>query len=589
MTEGPFFPDDRRFPEALDRARAALSARLREAGDDREPTPAEEAVLAAAALLADDVHARVNQLEERLRAPLLALLGLRPAAARAARTHVRLWFEPPPRSPVDIPAGTLITTAGGGPVFSTVAPAAASPATLRDTRLAEDVLLIGLGEPAGATVLRLDGDHLDATGEWDCWAGTRWLACRVRDRQPGAVLIEVPPRHATGEAGAAWLRARRDRNRPVAPRVSAAVTVAVTVPVVNARRIEDEPLGVGDGTPGLSFPLRERPVLVDGAAPVVEVGDGSVWTSWPVVPDFSGGTAQSRRVVVDHAAGQVRFPPAIRRPDGSIEAHGAVPGAGQVIRIRGYWTGGGSGGNVAQGELTVLRTPLPEYPGRVRAENPYPAQGGCDTETAGQLWARAPFALRAGDRAVTAADHEVLARQAHAGIARVRCVDTAEAVRVLIVPRSSGGPDARPQLDDLRPPAAMLAAVRDHLEPRRLLGVRLSVEPPSYQGISVTAQIVTDGDEERVRAAVTAAVDRLLDPVSGGADGQGWEFGRPVTASGVRKLLFGIDGVLDVEHVALSPVDPVTGARSPAQQTIALIPAALPLPGGHDIEVLRRD
>jgi hypothetical protein len=589
MAERPFFPDDRRFPEALDQARAAVLARLRAAGENRGVSAAEDAVLVAAALLADDVHARVNRLEERLRPPLLAALGLRPAAARAARTHVRLWFEPPPDAALDVPAGTLIGVDGGGPVFSTVAAAAVRPTALSDVRFSEGFISVGLTERAGRTVVRLDGDDLDLTGDWDCWSGTRWLACRVREHRPASVLIEVPPQHEAGAAGAAWLRARPVPSRPAIPQVTAATTVAVTVPVVHARRAADEPLGIADGTPGSSFRLREQPVPVDAADPVVEVGDGHTWTAWQIVADFAGGTAESRHVMIDYAAGEVTFPPAVREPDGTVRCYGAVPAAGDLIRIRGYWVGGGAAGNVPAGALRSVRSPLPGYPGRVRAENPYPARGGCDAETPQQLWTRAPYALRAGGRAVTAADHEELARRAHAGIARVRCVDTAEGVRLLIVPQPATAGDARPGLDDLRPAPALLAAVRDYLEPRRLLGVRLSVEPPSYQGISIAARIVTEGDPGRVHAVAVAAVNRLLHPVTGGDDGRGWEFGSPVTVPLMRKLLFGVEGVLDVENVALSPVDPATGARSPAQQTIALIATALPLAGDHDIEIVRMD
>jgi predicted phage baseplate assembly protein len=404
------------------------------------------------------------------------------------------------------------------------------------------------------------------------------------------VLLEVPPRHefgdvgAAGGAGAAWLRCRSEGQR--APRnISAATTVAATAPVVHARPVADEPLGVSDGSAGQRFRLRELPVIVDGLDPVVEVGIRDAWTAWTPVADFAKGTPTSRHVVIDWAAGEIRFPPAVREPDGPVRRYGAVPPAGALVRVRGYWVGGGVSGNVAQGALRILRSPVPGV--RARVENPYPARGGCDAETEQELWHRAPFALRSGGRAVTAADHEELAHQAHPGVARAHCVDTPGGVRLLIVPQPKPGHELHPSLDDLRPPTAMLTAVRDHLEPRRLLGVRLSVEPPSYQGISVAARIVTGGDVRTVRSAAIDAVSRLLHPVIGGDGGDGWEFGEPVTVPAIRKLLFGIAGVLDVDDVALHPVDLATGARSPAQQTIPLIETALPVPSEHEIEVVR--
>ena len=78
-----------------------------------------------------------------------------------------------------------------------------------------------------------------------------------------------------------------------------------------------------------------------------------------------------------------------------------------------------AGGNVRAGALCVLRTPIPY----VRSvANRRPAGGGRDGETVDEAKVRAGRALRTCDRAVTAADYEVIAGDAAGAAVRVHCV-----------------------------------------------------------------------------------------------------------------------------------------------------------------------
>ncbi|MEV4638075.1 putative baseplate assembly protein [Actinoplanes sp. NPDC049548] len=577
----PLF-DDRRFPDLLDQARAEFRRRLADAGAHRPISTDEEALLASAALLVDHLHDRLGALSGRLHAPLLELLGLRPRGPRAAVTHVRVTFEDPLTGEVEIPAGAEITSGSGAP-FTVVHHVRVIPPRLAHTFADPTGLRIGFAEPVGGTTIELTG--VDATGG-EFWDGREWRPCRRRQSPGDALWLEVPPGHVPHElmgAEAAWLRlpdARLTEN----PHVR---TVEAVVLAVHARRVADEPLGVSDGTAGQRFRLRESPAVVPGRSPVVETSTDDGWLAWQPVESFARSRPGDLHVRYDVAAGEIVFPPAVPGPDGSSRATGPVPPPGALVRVRDYWTGGGSAGNVPAGALHELGIPLPG----VRVENPYPARGGSDAESEADLWQHAPRLLAAGDRAVTEADHEELAMRADASLARVRCVadQASGAVQLLLVASPPAAHASRPSLEDLRPSGATFEAVRTYLDERRLLASRLHVMPPSYQGIEVEAEVAVaeNADERAVRAAVTAALYAFLHPLTGGDDGRGWPFGEAVHESTIKKLLYSSDGVREVVRLALSPVDPATGAHSPAQPVISLIPTALPLSIGHRVRIVQ--
>jgi hypothetical protein len=588
MTDRPPMFDDRRFPDLVQQARAALRRRLAESGAERPITSDEDALLTATALLVDHLHDRLAHLGERLRGPLLEVLGVAPRPSRAARAIVRFEFAGPLARPLDIPAGTAIgAVPSTATPFTTVRAVRVTPARVIQLAAEDGLLLVGLSEPAGGTLVELAGDGLDG-GAWDCWDGQKWRSCRSYPAPASTVRLDVPSQHEIRTlAGheAAWLR--RQTPGPLPARAEAR-TLAVIVPAVHARLVEDEPLGISDGGAGQRFRLAHQPTTIDGAPPVVETSTGDGWQEWAAVESFAAGGPGDRQVVFDAVGGEVRFPPAIVEPDGTRHESGPVPEAGALVRIRGYWVGGGAAGNVAPGALRVLLSPLPGV--QVRVENQYAARGGCDATTEADLWRQVPGLLSAGDRAVTPADHEELARRAEPSLARVHCVadEAAQVVRVLLVPALPPGRESRPSWTDLRPPSAMLAAVRDHLEPRRLLGARLHVEPPSYQGVCVSARIVADpgADRRALRAAVTEALYAFLHPVTGGDGGAGWAFGQAVQESAVKKLLYGVPGVQDFAEILLHPVDARTGAQSAAQPSIALIATALPISVAHRVEIV---
>ena len=78
-----------------------------------------------------------------------------------------------------------------------------------------------------------------------------------------------------------------------------------------------------------------------------------------------------------------------------------------------------------------------------------------------------------------------------------------------------------------------------------------------------------------------AALDRLFDPLTGGADGTGWPLGRDVYRTEVLQIIAKTPGVDHVVSMDLLPED-----CPPQCGNICLKPTWLVLPGQHQIEVV---
>jgi predicted phage baseplate assembly protein len=270
-------------------------------------------------------------------------------------------------------------------------------------------------------------------------------------------------------------------------------------------------------------------------------------------------------VRLEPATGEVSFGPAVRQPDGSVRQYGAVPAKGSAVRVRRYRTGGGQHGNVATGELRVLRSSLPFI---ATVANRRPARGGVDGETVDNAKLRGPMTLRTRSRAVVPADYEQLARHAAPQTARVCCVpaaadDPTALIRLLVVPDVPADGQGRIRFEDLVPAPDTLRDISGYLDQRRPIGARVLVQPPLYQGVTVVAsvQVGRGAPADRVRADALAALYRYFNPLTGGPDGCGWPFGRPVQAGEAFAVLQRVPGVELVEDVRLYPADPLTGER----------------------------
>jgi predicted phage baseplate assembly protein len=259
------------------------------------------------------------------------------------------------------------------------------------------------------------------------------------------------------------------------------------------------------------------------------------------------------------------------------------------MRVPSYRIGGGPSGNLAAGAIKILRTTVP---GIDRVENRRAAVGGVAPESVDEAKLRGPLALRTRDRAVTCEDYEQLAKAAAPQVARVKAVPAGaggeeSGVRVLLVPAASADVEGSLRFEDLVPTTATLQTVTSYIEPRRTVGARVVVEPPFYQGVTVVARLSPRPRADVALLATEAerALYRYFDPLTGGPDGDGWPFGRPVQAGEVYAVLQRLSGTELVEDVKLFAADPITGRRGEAVQRIDLDKHALVFSFEHHVRV----
>ena len=518
------------------------------------------------------------------------------------------------------PAGPVVTTFADG----------AELRCFSEVPNPDESLAIGLDAATPSCAVRL---HVEASiaglgitpGDppivWEASTPDGWAECELdRSRsddiwglnRAGDLVLHVPASHGESTiAGvrAAWLRCRvlparsGQASYTASPSVRAlsVATIGGTVDAVHATEIVDETLGTSDGTEGQRFSLSRGPVVDDGEPIVVDVrrpvkgseDAASVtpdagapaqagWEEWTGVGHFAHSSPSDRHVVLDAAAGEVCFGPIVRLADGRLRRYGARPVHGSVLRIRRYRVGGGRRGNVDAGTITRLKSAIP---GIDSIENRARAHGGADPETIDEAKRRAPLMLHARDRAVTAEDFEHIARQAASSIARARCVAVdpesaadAPGVRVLVVPKAPrhGVPVTSRDLaiDDIT-----LEQVRSAIDSRRIIGTRALVQPPRYQPIIVLARVSPrlSADPGELERAALAALHAFFNPLTGGPDGSGWPFGRPVTAGDAYAVLQQVSGVRVVEEIRLVALDPATGQPQDHTQRIDI--------GAHDLIV----
>ena len=368
-----------------------------------------------------------------------------------------------------------------------------------------------------------------------------------------------------------------------------AITVGGTVGAVNAELVHGEDIGISEGVPGAAVWAQAW----TGRAGRRRAGPrGGRGRGLGRLDARVGLRGQRPRRPALHAGprrpGEVRLGPAVRLVDGTFRRYGAVPAKGAHLRLREYRVGGGQRGNVAPRAISVMKASIPFVS---RVENRRPARGGVDGEEIENAKVRGPIRLRARSRAVTTEDYEHLPREAAPEIARVRAVaagDGADAgsVRVLIVP-AAVPEQGRLRFDQLVPSPDTLQKVTDRLEEARVIGTRAIVEPPVYRGITVVAKLRARPrvNPSRLQEEALLALYEYFHPITGGPDGTGWPFGRPVNVGEVYSVLQGLRGTELVEDARLFGADPVTGQRGQQTPRLELETHALVFSYEHQVLV----
>lgn len=487
-----------------------------------------------------------------------------------------------------------------------------------------DALLIGLSEAVPSCTVALsmrcsiEGVGVDPTRPpivWEAWTGDGWTGCDLESdstgglNRDGRVVLHVPAGHVASlvnRTRGGWLRARvvsPEADVPpysASPRIHgvAAETVGGSAAAVNAQLaggghdgeggLSGEILGASAGVPGQRFSLLHHPVVAGDRPPVLRVSETNEWVDWVQVPDFASSGPTDRHFVLDAVAGAVLLGPGVRQPDGTLRQYGRVPPKGARLRLDAYMTGGGRRGNVAAGSISVLKSSIPFVS---RVSNRRPASGGVDGEEIENAKLRGPISLRTRGRAVTTEDYEQIVLEVAPEVVRVRAIAaTAPAdqggVRVLVVPRATDE-DGRLLFERLVPAEETLARITTRLDECRVIGARVVVEPPDYRGITVVAKIQPKprANPSKLQAEATRALYDYFNPISGGPDGSGWPFGRPVQVGEVYAVLQAVPGTALVEDVRLFGADPITGQRGTATQRLDLEPNSLVFSYEHQLMV----
>jgi len=358
-----------------------------------------------------------------------------------------------------------------------------------------------------------------------------------------------------------------------------------TVPVLNAVSVYGEVLGSSNGKSGQNFATTCAPVLPDlrlyvrepdlpsaaelaemsaeldaevGAdaesdTPLTVAADEGVWILWRPVDHFDASGAASRHYTLDQDHGRISF------GDGK---KGKIPPVGRDnIKTVCYRYHQGAAGNVAAGEITVLRNPGGVLAKLKTVRNAEGAAGGGDGESTDDVRLRGPYTLKHRGKAITGEDFAWLAKDAAGEIASAWCLPTRDKngktveghVTVVAVPEST---DARPY-----PRPELLRNLHKYLAARTLANLAASgnealitVKGPEYVEATVSAGIVPIDPEkaDEVKFAVMAQLEDFLHPLAGGPDRLGWELGRDVYLSEIFAEIESVPGVDHVEAAQLA-------------------------------------
>jgi hypothetical protein len=412
--------------------------------------------------------------------------------------------------------------------------------------------------------------------------GAAVVTLRFEREQPGDAAVSIPrgTRVTTSRPSGG---AESPVFATAAPATIQSGATSVDVVAHHCELIAGELVGTGTGRAGLSVEARRPPLvaptgdeldLVVGVeAELGELGgrvsaiehEGRSFRVWQEVDSFIRADADSAVYVVDRLSGTITFAPSARLSvNGSIEdaehPMAAVPAAGREIRLW-YRRGGGAGGNLASGTLTVLKDTV----GGVRVTNPSAATGGRDAESLENALVRGPQELLSVEAAVRAEDYEALARHSSSSVSRAKALTRASVWRhgapgtvdVLLVPSLPGtdDPTERATASSLRERETDLVReqVLDALDERRPLGTTCFVNWTRYKTVRVAARVVVrrEEDPDAVRTRVQQRLYQTITPVPTPRNRAGWIFGQPLRAAHVYDIILKEPGVRFADNVRL--------------------------------------
>ena len=420
--------------------------------------------------------------------------------------------------------------------------------------------------------------------KWEYWNGQSWTTLGINDytdnfHESGFINFNCPNNlEKKTEFGNElyWIRVIHEYGSfEINPRILAIHLNSVYA--LNRQTYLNEILGSSTGALSQEFSLLHEPLLpnieisvkendiptaeereiliAEEGEDVIQIkkgADGSeeIWIRYHQAPNFYSSTSKSRHYMVDYISNKIYFGNGI---NGIIP-----PRMKNNIRASKYYTGGGTKGNVGSRTITILRENIPYI---ADVNNYYPAEGGADIESLDNLKMRASRMFKNLNRAVTAEDYEWLAKEASSSVARAKCLSkTGKSGEVVLIVLPNPDTDDFDLAKDIYPTSELLRRVRDYLNDRKLVGTKLKVEAPSYRHITVNLKLVYRKgitETQIVYDQIEMSLRRFLHPITGGTQGEGWEFGMSLTKNDIFTVLEGIDSVHFIEEIEI--IDNDTG------------------------------
>jgi len=306
-----------------------------------------------------------------------------------------------------------------------------------------------------------------------------------------------------------------------------------------------------------------------------------VWVRYRRVDHFLRSGPADRHYMIDRAAGRIQF---------GNGTYGKKPprDAEDAVRVD-YTAGGGQRGNVPAGSITSLQDAIAFIDG---VTNVFAAAGGCDAGTVEEAVVRGPKKFSHLNRAVTAEDFEWITREAHPNVAKVKCLPNRNAklekapgsVTVVVLPRSGIGDGAHFQELKRTVESHLLKHAASHIA---FPGHIRVIEPALLEiGVQATVWVRNMEDVVPVEKELIRKLNEYLDPVTGNADGNGWEIGQVVHPSMFYSLIKSVGPVVHIPRLSLSVVKVEHGERKDLNpERIAELPHGIVVPGAHRLLV----
>ncbi len=345
-----------------------------------------------------------------------------------------------------------------------------------------------------------------------------------------------------------------------------------------------------NGLPYQTFSLKQLPIFTKTFQLQVKekIDNNYYWRDWIRVKDFDASQPEDTHYSLDPQQGKICFGDGINGkipsvPDDESEDN---------IRVICCQLVKGEEGNVEANTINEFYNPVSGLLDRefVTVANLKSSLGGAAHESIEQAKRRARKELKQIDRAVTNEDFEQLTlatpglRVARAKAFLPQEEEPSSLIRVVVVPYSETPKPTQPSPGFLR-------AVHSHLTKHRLITTQVEVIPSQFVEVIVKAVvlIMSGFDPNRTRNKIEKFLtEQFLHPLTGGKEGQGWDFGRTVYRSEVYQAIENsTEGVDCVENLELLVVDAEKDIRVDRSGNIPIFPHSLIYSMSHQIEIVQ--